>query len=276
MKFKELHFGTAGIPLCTEPYDILSGIKEVKKLGLSALELEFVRSVNIKEQKAGEVKKVAEEVGITLSCHGQYFINLASKEKEKIKASKQRILKAARIANLCGAFSVCFHAAFYQGRDPKKIYEIVKKELTEVVETLQAEDNNIWVRPETTGKGSQFGSLEEILDLSCEIPNVMPCIDYAHLHARTNKINTYDEFCDTLNLVEKKLGKKGLNNMHIHLAGIAYSEKGEKNHLNLKDSDMNYKDLTKAWKEYKIKGVVISESPNIEKDALLVKKEYSK
>ena len=68
--------------------------------------------------------------------------------------------------------------------------------------------------------------------------------------------------------------QKALKEMHIHLSGINYGEKGEKNHLELEDSDMNYKDLIKVWKDFKIKGVVVSESPNIEKDALLMKKTY--
>ena len=65
-----------------------------------------------------------------------------------------------------------------------------------------------------------------------------------------------------------------MNNIHIHLAGINYNEKGERNHLNLKDSDMNYKDLLKTLKEFHCKGVVVCESPNIEKDAMLLKKTY--
>jgi deoxyribonuclease-4 len=60
------------------------------------------------------------------------------------------------------------------------------------------------------------------------------------------------------------------------MSGIEYSAKGERNHLELEHSDFRYKELMKAFKDYKIKGVVISESPNIEKDALLMKKAYEK
>ena len=77
-------------------------------------------------------------------------------------------------------------------------------------------------------------------------------------------------------MVEGKLGREALDNMHIHLSGINYSEKGEKNHLVLQESDMNYQDLLRIWKEFKIKGVVVSESPNIEEDALLLQKFWRK
>jgi len=122
-----------------------------------------------------------------------------------------------------------------------------------------------------------FNALIKSLRLSEEFENVMPTIDFAHLHARSNgKYNTYREFSEILEKIEKKLGKKGLDNMHIHITGIAYGEKGEKHHLNLKESDLKYKDLIKALKDFKVKGVAISESPNIEADALLVKKIYNK
>lgn len=62
--------------------------------------------------------------------------------------------------------------------------------------------------------------------------------------------------------------------MHIQVAGVNYSGKGELNHLTLKESDLNYKEIVRSWREFKIGGVVISESPNIEGDAMLLKKAY--
>ena len=272
---QNLIFGSAGIPISTEDRNTLEGIKQIRKLSLGAMELEFVQSVNISEEKAPIVKKTAEENNVILTCHGQYFINLNAVEKAKVEASKQRIFKAAKIADLCGAYSMTFHPAFYLGQDKKLVYDKVKVQLKEVVKQIQNEGHKIWVRPETTGKGAQFGDIDELLKISTEIEQVMPCIDFAHLHARSGgKYNTTQEFKEVLEKVEKLLGKEGLQNMHIHMSGIAYSEKGEKNHLILKESDFNYKDLIKVWKEFKIKGVVISESPNIEDDALLMQKMF--
>ena len=85
---KKLLFGTAGIPISTSKPTTLTGIEQVNQLGLHAMELEFVHSVNIKEDKAQFVKEVAEKNNIHLTCHGQYFINLSSLEPEKIVASK--------------------------------------------------------------------------------------------------------------------------------------------------------------------------------------------
>ena len=156
----------------------------------------------------------------------------------------------------------------------KETYNAIKKGLIEITDTLRSEKNKVWIRPESTGKATQWGSYQEIVKLSSEVDGILPCIDFAHVHAREGKYNTYDEFRKVLSHIEKNLGKTALKNMHIHVAGIEYGPKGERHHLNLKDSDMNYKDLLKVWKEFKIKGNVVSESPNIEQDALLLKKYY--
>lgn len=274
-KMDKLLFGTAGIPLNSKGLGTMQGIAGVRDLSLDAMELEFVHSINISREKAPEVRKSAEKNKIALTCHAPYFINLNSSEKPKLKASMDRILNSARIANLCGAWSVCFHPGFYQKSTKEEAFNNVKNALKEISLALKKEGNEIWVRPETTGKEAQFGNIDEILKLSEEFDNIMPCVDFAHFHARTNgKYNSYEEFCEILSKIEKSLGKKGLENMHIHVTGIAYGPNGEKHHLNLKESDLKFKELMKALKDFKVRGVVISESPNIENDALLMQKTY--
>ena len=281
MSFSNLFFGTAGIPSSTDKtsgFNTVNGIHRVKELDFGCMELEFVRSVNITKERAPEVKKAAEETGVFLTCHGQYFINLNSQDTAKQKASVERVLNAARIASLCGAWSMCFHAGFFMGQEPTKVYEKIKKSIKDIVATLKNDGHTLWIRPETTGKPTQFGSIYELVQLSAELEQVQPCIDFAHLHAREGKINTRSEWQDVLALVEKKLGKDALKQMHIHLNGIVYGPKGEKHHVNLDDpaSDFRYKELLGVLKEYKVAGTVTCESPDPQGDALILKKVYEK
>jgi deoxyribonuclease-4 len=212
-----------------------------------------------------------------LSCHAPFYINLNSEDKKKYHASISYITKSAKITSLCGGWSVCFHAGFSQKQDPEKVYQKIRERIKEIVKGVKEVDDKIWIRPEISGKKSQFGDLNELIKLSQDVEQVMPCVDFSHLYARTNgKNNTKQEFSQILGEIEKGLGKIALNNMHIHISGIEYGEKGEKHHLILKKSKFNYKDLLKTLREFKVKGVVICESPNIEKDALLMKKTYNK
>lgn len=274
---EKLRFGTAGIPMSTEAPNTESGVKQVRKLGLDAMELEFVHSVNLNPDTAAKVYEAKTKNDVTLTCHGSYYINLNAQEAQKIGASRSRVLQAANMARQAGAWSMTFHAAFYLGMEKEQVMRQVVSQFKKIIEELENNGNKIWIRPETTGKPTQWGDIDETIKLAQEVEQVLPCVDFAHLHARTNgKYNTTAEWQQVLGKIEKGLGKEGLNNMHIHMSGINYGEKGEKNHLFLDESDFKYKDLVKVWKEFKIKGAVISESPNPQTDALILQKEYGK
>lgn len=275
---RELIFGTAGIPLRAKGLGTVEGIKTVKKLGLDAMEIEFVQQVNISKQAAPDVRKTAEENNILLSCHGQYYVNLSPTDPAKLKASMKRMVDAATRMHELGGWSITWHTAFYLGRTKEATYDIVKKNFGQVIKDLKNNGvKDIWLRPETTGKETQWGDLKECIKLSQDFEGVLPCVDFAHLHARYNgKNNTIPEFRVIMDELEKGLGRECLDNMHIQVCGINYGPKGEKNHLNLKDSDLKWQDLLKVWKEYKIKGVVIAETPNIEEDSLLLQKTWKK
>jgi len=272
---EELLFGTGGAPHSAETKTTISGIERIAELGLGCMEVEFVQGVRMGEAGARLVAETAHRKGVKLSAHAPYFINLNAHEPEKISASQERILQTARIASLCGAQSVVFHAAFYLGDPPEQAYNTVKKYLEEVMSQLKRENNRVRIRPEVMGKPSQFGTIDEILRLCTELDGLAPCIDFAHWHARTGADNSYQEFASILQRIEERLGRTALDDMHIHFSGIKYGGKGEIKHLNLKESDLQYAELLKALIDYKVKGLVICESPNLEEDALLLQTTYN-
>jgi len=271
---EKLLFGPAGVPLSAREKSTVGGIERVAELGLGCMELEFVQGVKMGRETALKVAEAAHARKIALTAHGPYFINLNASEPEKLEASRQRVFQTARIAALCGASSIVFHAAFYMGQPSRQVYDTVKRQLELIAGQLRAEGNQVWIRPEVTGKTTQFGTLEEVLELSAEVEGVAPCIDFAHWHARSGKFNSYDEFVYILKQVENKLGRQALGNMHIHVSGIAYGKSGETKHLNLRDSDFNYIEFVHALYDCRVKGLVISESPNLEEDALLLQQTY--
>lgn len=270
---KKLNFLTAGIPLRTQPKDYKNAFRVLDEMHLDGMELEFVHGVRMSEDSQKTVKELSEKFVIT--AHGPYYINLNAKEPEKVDASIKRITDTAFMAHKAGAYSITYHAAFYMGNDKKTVFEKIKKLTEKIIETVEKEGINLWIRPETTGKAAQWGDLDEVIALSKEFKQILPCVDFSHLHARSGgKYNTYDEFCEILERIGNEIGQYALDNFHGHLAGIAYSDKGEKSHLNLADSDMNYKDLLKALKKFDVKGALICESPNIEEDCQLLKEYY--
>lgn len=269
-----LLFGTGGIPLSSAQRSTVSGIERIKELGLGCMEVEFVQGITMSGATASSVSSVRDKAGIVLSCHAPYFINFNSREADKVKSSVKRLFQTARIARACGARNIVFHAAFYLNDSPEKTYDVVKERLSEILPGIKAEGNDVVLRPEVTGRPTQFGTVAEVLRLCKELPGLLPCIDLAHWHARTREFNTYGEVMAVLKQVEDALGRDALGDMHFHFSGIAYGAKGEIKHLPLKESDLHYLELLKALVDYDIKGLVICESPNLEEDALLLQSTY--
>jgi len=268
---EKLYFGTAGVPQSTPGTSSLEGIKHIAHLGLDCMEVEFVKGVKMGGDTAKKIAESAQKLGIRLSVHAPYYINLNSPDKGKWLSSQERILNSARLAALCGAQNVVFHCGYYGNGSPEDAFQNIKNGLKEIVSILKSERTPVILRAETMGKKAQFGSLEEILFLCREVDDLLPCIDFSHIHAREGKVNSYLEFYRILTKISKKLGKESLSNLHIHISGVEYSAKGEIKHLNLKESDFKYDEWIQALKDFNVKGMVICESPIQEQDAVLLK-----
>lgn len=271
----KLHFLTAGVPLSAGTKGYKRGFEIHDEMGLDGLEMEFVHGVRISDKSKESVADAIKNSGKIVTAHAPFYVNLNAREDDKVEASVQRIIETAQVTNELGGYSITYHAGFYLNQDAELVYNKIKAQTEIIVDSLLNAGNKIWVRPETTGKATQWGDLEEIIRLSKEFETVLPCVDFSHLHARYNGIsNTYDEFANIFEKIGNELGQVALDNFHAHVAGIEYSAKGEKKHLNLEESDFNYKDLLKAFKDFGVKGVIVCESPNIEIDAKLLKDYY--
>ncbi len=266
-----LLFGTAGVPESTPGTTSLRGIQQVSDLGLDGMEIEFVQGVKMRSDTAHLVKLEAQKRGVALSVHAPYYISLNSPKQGIRMMSQERLLKSARIGRICGARSVVFHPGTYGFKSEEETFASIRDGLMEVMSILRSERNPVVLRPETMGKRSQFGSLEEILRLCREVEGLQPCLDFSHLFAREGKFNDYPSFYRILNKVRKKLGDRALKTAHIHISGIMYNQKGEMKHLNLAESNFRYDDWIQALKDFAVEGMVICESPVQETDAVMLK-----
>jgi deoxyribonuclease-4 len=269
-----LLFGTAGVPFSAADDSSLAGIERIKALGLDCLEIEFVNGVKMGFDTAAKVRERAARLGVRLSVHAPYHINFNSENPGIRLQSRERLLKTARVGAACGASSVVFHAAFYGQGSAEAAYAAVKVELAAVQSDVRTERLPITLRVETMGKHAQFGTLDEVLALCRDVDGLQPCLDFSHLYAREGKINSYLDFERVLGKVARKLGPRSLRNAHIHIAGIHFGDRGEIKHLNLEETGFCYDEWLQALQDLGVEGLVICESPNLEGDAVMLKKLY--
>jgi len=253
IKFK---LGPAGLGSPAE-----KGLEEIHKAGLTACEVAFTYKVYMTNSEAKKIGELAKKLNIQLSIHAPYYINLNSKDKKKIEASKKRILQSCERGHYMNATCVVFHPGYYGSDTPEKTYENIKKTILELQNAIKKNKWKIKLAPETTGKVNVFGSINEILKLVNETKCSF-CLDFAHIKARHQGKITYSEILNKF---------KKFKNIHAHFSGIVWGPKGEKYHKSTPLQEL--KELIKAIKKSKLNSItIINESPTPILDSIKTKK----
>jgi len=230
-------------------------------------------------EMAKEVGKIAKELNIRLSVHCPYFVNLCSQEEEKLEASKKRILDSVERAHFMGADVAVFHPGFYGNLTHEQAYEAAKKSCKDLIERMRSRKmDDVGLGLETMGKQSTFGSLEEVIVISKEVKGCVPVVDWAHLNCRSagglKKQEDYAKIFD-------KLKPLKLKHLHTHATGAEYTQVeirrgNEKHHLTIDAKKPDFEPLVKEILRRKIDITLISESPTLEQDALVLKEMFKK
>lgn len=258
---------------------MVRGIECVSELGLNALEVEFVRRVGMGNETAKEVGEVAKKFGVRLSVHCPYFVNLCSLEKEKLEASKRRILDSIERAHHMGADIAVFHPGFYGKLTLEEAYRAVKGSCRDILGRAKAGGvRDVRLGLETMGKQKTFGTFEEIVRICKEVEGCTPVVDWAHLNCRYGGFLKKQE--DYAKIFEK-LKPLRLKHLHTHVTCAEYTivEAGkgnEKHHLTLDTKKPDFEPLVKEILKRKVDITLISESPSLEADAIVLKKMFEK
>jgi len=217
-------------------------------------------------KQAEEVGKEARRLGVRLSVHAPYFINLSSDEPEKAEASKQRIIDSAHRAYLLGADAVAIHLGYYGKLGVEEAYTRIRDSLLDVRDRLGSMGvKGVMLGGETMAKSTQFGTLEELIELSRDVDIVKPYIDWAHLFARNGGQIDYSS-------VLEKLKQAGITHVNSHFEGL---KKRGGFYVDVHDTvDVEappFRPLAEAIIKRGVDITLICESPYLEDDALKMK-----
>ena len=250
-------------PAGSSGHGTLEGIRFAKENGLQAMEVEFVRGVRMKNELAKEAGNLAKELGIRLSIHAPYYINLASEDMQKRKDSIGRIIESCERGHHLGAADIVFHASYYGKYEKDDVFGIVKEAITVMQDMIRENGWKVRLAPETTGKNSQWGDLGEVLRMVRETGCSM-CIDFAHLYARNRGVIDYGKVLDKIETVKP-------GHIHCHFSNIEFTLKGERRHLNL-DGKPPFKPLAEELVKRRLDATIICESPVTWEDSLRMKR----
>jgi deoxyribonuclease-4 len=267
-----IRFGPAGFPDAAKGK--LSRVFEIlNEVGLDALEYAAVYGLRLGESRALEIGQLAKSHRIIMSMHEAYYISLVSKDVQVRKRSKDRLVKALKYAPLMGVKRIVFHAGGYSGFGAEEAYRVVKGSLQEVWEKAGDLGGGTILFPEVAGKLGAFGSVDELVQLCSEVDGTLPTIDWAHLYARSRgEISDKDSYLKVIGQFESALGKQFTDNMHFHVSGVDYTERGEKSHRPLGEEwGPDILPLMEIVSEVGYKPTFISETPSPIRGALYAK-----
>ena len=268
----KIFLGPGGNCVSAKDRTTLGSFKRINELGLNCQELEFVRKVYLTEKTAPGIGNKAKELGISLTVHSPYAINLCSNTKSVVEASKRMILETLKISEIIGAGCAATHIAYYSGLKPKQAIETLKRNVGEIVEKAKTmEIRNINLGIETMAKESQFGTLEEIISLCRQVKGIVPYIDWCHIFARNNGKIDYSEIFDKLKVLK-------LKHIYSHFSNSKYNVNSKKFvdvHVPI-NSHPSFEPLAKEILKRKVDISIVSESPIIELDSLKMKKTFEK
>jgi len=268
-----IRLGTSGIPISTKGNSTIDGVKRIAELNLNALEVSYTHGIHMSLKTAEELGKVAGDLDIELSIHIPYFINLASETKKVIEDSKKRIMDSLERGVAMNASVVAAHAGYY-GKSKEIANQMIFEACEEINNKIEENDWKIDFGLETMGKQKSWGTLNEIINVCSKLKHIIPYLDAAHLYALQGGQVDYKKVFDKLEVLK-------LKKYHSHFSGIKYSLVGigrgnERQHVPMKEAGPDFEGFAKEILKRNIDITIISESPILEMDSLLMKAVFRK
>ncbi|NYZ79946.1 TIM barrel protein [Candidatus Micrarchaeota archaeon] len=276
-----IRIGSAGNPanfyLTEYKREIMNCPTWLREIGLDAYEFQATHGVNTPKDRAELLGANAKKADVALSIHAPFFVVLTSKDKAIVERSIGRLMQATKLADIENATKVVFHPGYY-GEDKKLAFNACADGLMRAID--ETKNSRVHFCPETGGKTSSLGSLEELIEFDKLHERIELCVDFAHHHARTQgSLKTPKDFEKILETIERELGKKSVERLHCHFSQLIYGDKGERAHCSAYELGMgpDYRAFCKAVVDYSIKPTIICETQDTQDVmGLKIKKEFEK
>ena len=211
----------------------------LRGMGLNAYEYQCGRGVHVGEETARKIGREGQKYDVALSVHAPYFINLSSGEEERREKNIQYVRQSCMLADWLGAGRVVVHCGGLGKLSREQAMENTKRGLQEILDAMEAEGyGGVRLCLETMGKQNVLGDLEEVLRLVAGEERLLPCIDFGHLHARTQgTLREQEDFARLFDRMEQLIGQERTACFHSHFSHVEYGPKGEVRHLTFADQD---------------------------------------
>lgn len=253
----------------------------VKANGLDIFEYSFGRGVRISKDTAKKIGEAFAKEGIGISVHAPYYINFAGQDSEKLETTFQYLFDSLDAVKHFGGTRAVYHPGSPLGTPRAEAMERLIAATDRFMQAFYDKGyQDRYVCAETMGKINQLGDLDEIVSIVNRADNILPCVDFGHLNARTyGSLKTKDDYRAVLDRLIDGVGEKKVKMMHVHFSKIEYGKGGEIRHLTFEDTTYGpeFEPLAELLCEYDLEPWVLSESAGTQSaDAKTMKNLYFK
>ena len=258
-----LRFGPAEVPSRKSPEEAVRLLREQK---FNACEIDFAGGFWMDYEWAKEFGKLARKARIVLSVHAPIAGFMGHLERDKkFRMAVGMLDHSAGIAVAASAKLVVVHPGFLLGRTHRAAISAVSKQLAELRTRLEGKGRVVPFGIEVMGRVRDFGSLDDVVEISRRSGWVRPVLDFAHMHATSDGAYTdVEPFAAALEAVDEVLEADAP--FHIHFSDIAYANRNETKHLPYGEGTLRADPLGEALQRFERAATVISESPDLKSD----------
>ena len=290
-----LRLGPAGVPLSCKGRTIVEGMDDITTLGLDAMEIQTVRTVQPKNfDQYWQAGILSWKSDLEMNLHGPYYAELlgSRRERNRTLTKMEASMQAGKIVN---ARHLVYHVGPYGEYEPgPEANEQVANIFAGVVDRVEqiwgdeSEEEDYaafpWVHDakpslvgiETSGRQDLWGTVEEVIDVCNHVEGTVPVLNIAHIHARGHgQMRTSEDYGELFDMVRESIGTK---EFYCHFSGVEHRTGNAMHYTQIKKSDLNFEPLAEfivedgGWLDI----TLISDSPLLEHDAMYMMQNIEK
>jgi deoxyribonuclease-4 len=257
----DIRLGPAHVPSQESPEAAVALLQE---RGYNACEIDFESRFWMDYDFAGRLGELCRDTGIVLSVHAPIagFMGHAERGK-KLNMAVGMLDHSAGIAKAAGAEVVVFHPGFLLGRTREDALDSVCEQLGELRARLEKKERAVPFGVEVMGRVRDFGSADDVVEISRRCGWVRPVLDFAHMHATSDgAFTSVEPFAEALTKADAVLEPSAP--FHIHFSDIQFANRNETKHLSYGEGTLRAEPLRDALAGFDRPATVISESPDEE------------
>jgi deoxyribonuclease-4 len=256
-----VRFGPGYVPSQTSPDE---AVELLLAHGYTACEIDFGGGFWADAAFATRLGELARDAGIVLSVHAPLPAFLGHAERgKKLNMAIGMLDHTAGIAKAAGAEVIVLHPGFFLGRERGPTIAAVCEQAGELRERLERKDRLVPLGFEVMGRVRDFGSVDDVVEISRRCGWVRPVLDFAHMHATSDGAYLEPEpFAEALAACDSVLPPGAP--FHIHFSDIQYANRNETKHLPYGQGTLRADPLREALDGFDRPATVIGESPDEE------------